>query len=42
MSIFPPKEKIWFNEPVETAEVVWVGIALVWALIMFAMMPPII
>lgn len=39
MSLAPPKEKIWWNEPIEKAEVVWIGIALTWALIMFIMMP---
>lgn len=39
MAIFPPEEKIWFNEPVEKSEVVWVSIAFIWALIMFIMMP---
>jgi cytochrome c oxidase subunit 2 len=39
MSITPPANKLWWNEPVEKAEVLWVTIALIWALIMFAMMP---
>ena len=39
MSITPPEQKVWFNEPVEKTEVIWVIIALTWALIMFAMMP---
>ena len=39
MSIFPPKERIWWNEPIEKSEVLWVTLALVWALIMFFMMP---
>lgn len=39
MSITPPHEKLWWNEPVEKAEVLWIAIALIWALIMFAMMP---
>ncbi|MGE5506566.1 MAG: cytochrome C oxidase subunit II [Actinomycetota bacterium] len=39
MSIFPPEDKLWFKEPVEKAEVVWVSIAFVWAIIMFIMMP---
>jgi cytochrome c oxidase subunit 2 len=38
MSLSPP-DKHWYSEPVEKAEVVWVALALVWALIMFAMMP---
>lgn len=39
MSIFPPPQRIWWNEPVEKIEVLWVVIALVWSLIMFFMMP---
>lgn len=39
MAIFPPTEKIWWNEPVEKSEVLWVTIALLWALFMFFMMP---
>lgn len=39
MAIFPPEKRIWWNEPVEKTEVLWVTIALVWALIMFFMMP---
>lgn len=39
MSIFPPKERIWWNEPIEKSEVLWVTLALVWALVMFFMMP---
>lgn len=39
MAIFPPEKKIWWNEPIEKSEVLWISIALVWAVIMFAMMP---
>jgi cytochrome c oxidase subunit 2 len=39
MAITPPEERIWWNEPVEKTEVLWVTIALVWALVMFFMMP---
>jgi cytochrome c oxidase subunit 2 len=39
MAISPPESKIWWNDPVEKSEVVWVSIALTWALIMFFMMP---
>ncbi len=38
-SILPPSERIWWNEPVGKQELVWIGIALVWCLIMFFMMP---
>lgn len=39
MSIFPPEQRIWWKEPVERAEVLWVSIAFIWCLIMFLMMP---
>jgi len=39
MSIFPPKQRIWWNEPIERSEILWVTIALVWCLILFFMMP---
>lgn len=39
MAIFSPKERIWWNEPIEKSEVLWVTLALVWALVMFVMMP---
>lgn len=39
MAIFPTENKIWWNEPVEKSEVLWVSIAFLWALIMFFMMP---
>jgi cytochrome c oxidase subunit 2 len=38
-SILPPSERIWWNEPVGKQELVWIGIALIWCLIMFFMMP---
>lgn len=39
MSIFPTEQRIWWNEPVEKSEVLWVSIAFLWAMIMFFMMP---
>lgn len=39
MSITPPAVSVWWNEPVEKTEVMWITIALVWALVMFFMMP---
>ncbi len=38
-SFQPPSERIWWNVPVGRQEIVWIGIALVWCLIMFFMMP---
>ncbi len=39
MALSPPTEKIWWKEPIERVELVWVAIALVWAIAMFVMMP---
>ena len=38
MSVAPPENKIWWNEPVPKSELIWVIIAFVWGLIMFFMM----
>ncbi len=39
MAIFPPAKAVWWNEPVEKSEILWVVIALLWSLFMFFMMP---
>jgi len=38
-SLLPPAERIWWKEPIEGVELFWVAIALVWAIVMFIMMP---
>jgi cytochrome c oxidase subunit 2 len=38
-SLMPPAERIWWKEPIEGVELFWVAIALVWAIVMFVMMP---
>ncbi len=38
-SYMPPSERIWWKTPVGKEELLWIGIALVWCLIMFFMMP---
>ena len=38
-SFLPPSERIWWKVPVGKQEIVWIGIALIWSLIMFFMMP---
>ena len=38
MAIHPPQSRIWWNEPVAKAELVWIMVAFVWGLIMFFMM----
>jgi len=39
MAIFPPTERNWWRQPVEGTELIWIAIAFVWGIIMFAMMP---
>ena len=38
-SFLPPSERNWWSMPIGKQEIVWIGIALVWCLIMFLMMP---
>ncbi len=38
-SILPPARRVWWKEPVEKIELVWIGLAFVWSLILFFMMP---
>lgn len=38
MSVSPPQEKLWWNEPIPKSELMWVIIAFIWGLIMFFMM----
>lgn len=38
-SFTPPAQKIWWNQPVEKTEIYWIGLAVVWCLIMFFFMP---
>jgi cytochrome c oxidase subunit 2 len=35
MALTPPKEKIWWNEPLSKVEVTWITIAFLWGLVMF-------
>ena len=39
MTISSTSERVWWKEPLERTELVWILIALVWCLIMFFMMP---
>lgn len=38
MAVSPPRERIWWNEPIAKTELVWMVVAFVWGLIMFFMM----
>src|SRR5574341_1834206 len=39
MTISSTSERVWWKEPLERTEIVWIVIALVWCLVMFFMMP---
>lgn len=38
-SIAPPKNRLWWNEPIEKVELIWITLVFVWGLIMAFMMP---
>ena len=37
-AILPPAERLWWKHPLDRVEGTWIAIALVWCLVMFAMM----
>ena len=38
-SLSPPKDRIWWNEPIERSELIWITIVFLWGLVMTFMMP---
>ncbi|MCS6879327.1 MAG: cytochrome C oxidase subunit II [Geminicoccaceae bacterium] len=38
MAVRPPESRVWWNEPVPRAELVWVTVAFLWGVVMFVMM----
>jgi cytochrome c oxidase subunit 2 len=38
-SLSPPKVKLWWNEPIEKTELLWISLVFVWGLVMTFMMP---
>ena len=38
MAIHPPRERIWWREPIARIELIWIIIAFLWGLVMFFMM----
>lgn len=38
-AILPPPQRIWWKQPVDKVEILWIVIAFVWCMIMFFMMP---
>ena len=35
MAIHSPEKRIWWNEPLDKAEITWITIAFLWGLVMF-------
>jgi len=38
MAISPPNQRIWWNEPIQRTELIWIIVAFLWGLAMFFMM----
>jgi cytochrome c oxidase subunit 2 len=38
MAISPPAERIWWHQPIEREELIWIIVAFLWGLVMFSMM----
>ncbi len=38
MAIHSPEKRIWWNEPLDRKEIIWIAIAFTWGLVMFATM----
>ena len=38
-AILPPSQRLWWKEPVERIEIIWIALAFVWCLILTFMMP---
>jgi cytochrome c oxidase subunit 2 len=38
-AIQPPAQRLWWKQPIDRVEGTWIALALIWCLIMFAMMP---
>ncbi len=38
MAVSPPEQRIWWNEPIEKVELIWIAVAFLWGLFMFVFM----
>ena len=38
MAILPPKSRLWWKEPLDGAEIIWITIAFLWGVFMFCAM----
>jgi cytochrome c oxidase subunit II len=38
-AILPPARRVWWKQPIDKVEIIWIAIAFIWCLVMFFMMP---
>jgi len=38
MAISPPRERLWWKQPIHRVELVWIVVAFLWGIVMFSMM----
>lgn len=38
-SLSPPKDRIWWKEPIEKSELIWITVVVIWGIILTLMMP---
>jgi cytochrome c oxidase subunit II len=38
-AILPPARRVWWKQPIDRVEIIWIAIAFVWCMVMFFMMP---
>jgi len=38
MALTPPKDRLWWKEPLHTSEIVWITVAFLWGVVMFSAM----
>lgn len=39
MAIYPPDRKIWWKEPIEKGELIWITVVVIWGIVLTLMMP---
>jgi cytochrome c oxidase subunit 2 len=39
MAIYPPSNKLWWNEHIEKGELIWITVVVIWGIILTLMMP---
>lgn len=39
MAIYPPDNKIWWKEPIEKGELIWITVVVIWGIVLTLMMP---